>query len=105
MSSIIAQKSSVVGIMTEARQAEPRILSLNRAIGYSCDNVTARIQAHGAHAHAQSTGGDQSLDQNEASLAVNMAAYQRPTSRSSATYGSNAFASASLLAGVGSLFD
>jgi hypothetical protein len=58
----------------DVRPAEPTIVSLNRAFGYTCDNVSARISAGSANARGIAHG--QTHDQVIASLEAEMARHR-----------------------------
>lgn len=58
----------------DVRPAEPTIISLNRAFGYDCNNVFARISAGSVNAHGNAGG--QTHDQAIASLDAQMARHK-----------------------------
>ncbi|KAM0231974.1 hypothetical protein ACHAP5_010882 [Fusarium lateritium] len=70
MDSNASQKGSTVGPTADVRLAEPTIISLNRAFGYTCDNVAARISA--GSVNAPGIPGGQTHDQAIASLEAEM---------------------------------
>ncbi|KAM0353627.1 hypothetical protein ACHAPU_001640 [Fusarium lateritium] len=76
MASNAPQNGSVVGGSTavDTLPAEPTILSLNRAVGYACDGISARLYARSVGAHG--AAGAQTHGQGIASLEAEMAKYK-----------------------------
>ncbi|KAM0196840.1 hypothetical protein ACHAPA_009996 [Fusarium lateritium] len=74
MDSNASQKGSTVRPTADVRPAEPTIISLNRAFGYTCDNVFVRVSA--GSVNPSGIPGGQTHDQAIASLEAEMASHK-----------------------------